>query len=241
MISLMIWKKSVVQKYTKNLEILLGTISQCTNPFSNELSTEHLYNISSGQSVSNEVYEFLSSVETVGNKQRLKFIVENSNDSERFDRPITKNRITNFAFKNKKKVNIYNKIKEIKIQRDVFGQLLFAAMQNGIDIEKALSYPLTPVPFSLCHNDGNICKTPKSVILQELKSYQTSTDYPVEPDITDNTRRIYLLHTFSKIPERYAAISNHILKNILFEKKKKPAILSLINTITRPLKIMSTI
>lgn len=121
-------KKSVVQKYTKKWEILLGTISQCTNPFSNELSTEHLYNISSGQSVSNEVYEFLSSVETVGNKQRLKFIVENFNDSERFDRPITKNRITNFAFKNKKKVNINNKIKEIKIQRDVFGRLLFAAM-----------------------------------------------------------------------------------------------------------------
>lgn len=70
----------------------------------------------------------------------------------------------------------------------------------------------------MCHNDGNICKTPKSVILQELKSYQTSTDDPVEPDITIYDG-FYLLHTFSKIPERYAAISKHILKNILFEKK----------------------
>lgn len=212
-------KKSVTMKYQKKLDVLLDTINERMNPFSNELSKDHLYNILSGTSVSDEIYEFLSSVETTGNKQRINFLLETSIDADRFDKAISKNAIKNFAFKNKKTVKINNKVKEVSIQRDIFGRLLYTAIQNGINLEKVLSYPLTPVPFSMCHTDGNICKTPKSVILQLLKSYQTSTADPVEPDITIYDG-FYLLHTFTRIPERYGAISKHILQFLLFGKKR---------------------
>ncbi|KAJ8946598.1 hypothetical protein NQ314_008853 [Rhamnusium bicolor] len=206
-------------KYKRKLDVLLATINQCTNPFSKELSSEYLYNISSGQSVSNDVYEFLSSVEITGNQQRINFISECSSDADRFDRAITKNIIRNFAFKNTKKVKINNKVQEVTIQRNIFGRLLYAAIQNGINLEQVFSYPLTPVPFSMCHADGNICKTPKSVILEEFKRHRTANFDPAEPDITIYDG-FYLLHTFTKVPERYAAISQHILKFILFEKKR---------------------
>lgn len=51
-------KKSIITRYQKNLEILLEHIKTCTNPFSNDLLESHLYNISSGQTVNNNVYDF---------------------------------------------------------------------------------------------------------------------------------------------------------------------------------------
>ena len=110
-------------------------ITQCTNPFSPDLSEEHLYNISSGQSVADDIYTFLSSVDVEGNQQRLNYIAETRLEPERFNRAIAKNKIINFAFKNTKKVKINEKVKELKI-RDIFGRLLNASLQNNIDLEK---------------------------------------------------------------------------------------------------------
>lgn len=55
------------------------------------------------------------------------------------------------------------------MQRDLFGHLLGIALENKIDLEKILSYPLTPIPFSLCHIDETICKTDKSALLKCLE------------------------------------------------------------------------
>lgn len=99
---------------------------------------------------------------------------------------------------------------------------MYAALKNNIDLEKTLSYPLTPVPFSLCHTNGIICKTPKSIVLQELLTNQNSnTDIPV-PDITIYDG-FYLLHTLLRIPEKYAAISKYIF-HIIFDKYHIPTI-----------------
>lgn len=165
-------KKSIICQNNKNVEDLMTIIQQCTNPFSSNLSQEHLYNISSGQSVSEDIFTFLSSIETTGERQRIQFITESQTDRERFDKPILKNKIVNFASKCVKKVKVNGKVKEVTIQRDIFGRLLYASLKSKIDLEEALKYPLTSIPFSLCHTDGSICKTQKSVILQELKTYQ---------------------------------------------------------------------
>ncbi|KAK0076195.1 hypothetical protein PV325_005760 [Microctonus aethiopoides] len=77
----------------------------------------------------------------------------------------------------------YWKTKEIKIQRDVFGRLLYASLKHNIDIEKALNYPLAPISFSFCHTDGTICKTSKSVIINELVKHQAEVVDPPEADI----------------------------------------------------------
>lgn len=182
--------------------------------------------------MNDEIYKFLSSVEIEGEKQQKNFIAETRATPDRFDKAITKNKIINFEHKNTKNVKINGKVREVKIQRDVFGRLLYASLQNKIDIEKALSYPLAPIPFSLCHTNGTICKTPKSVVINELLEYQTEILNPPEADI-HLVDGFYLLHTLKNLPNKYGKISMHILKiltynrkevHIIFDKYKKPSI-----------------
>lgn len=117
-------KPSSIKNWQIYLESLLDFIRSCTNPFSTNLEKTRLYNMSTGQTVSDEIYQFLSSVESIGEQQRERFISECLEKPERFDQAIKKNKIINFSFNNKKKIKISGKIREIKIQRDVFGRLL---------------------------------------------------------------------------------------------------------------------
>lgn len=110
-------------------------------------------------------------------------------------------------------------MQEIRIQRDVFGRLLYASLENDIDLEKALSYPNAPISFSLCHADGNICKTKKSVITTELLKYQEA-DVTVENSNIHIIDGFYLLHTLKNVPGKYGKISEYILKMITFNRKE---------------------
>lgn len=47
----------------------------------------------------------------------------------------------------------------MRLQRDLFGRMLAISINENTDIEKILTYPLTPVPMSMCHLDGSIFKT----------------------------------------------------------------------------------
>ncbi|XP_071577048.1 uncharacterized protein [Temnothorax nylanderi] len=171
-------KNSIIKKRTNDIHKFIDNVKECTNPFSNMLHNDHLYNIASGQSIAEDVYNFLSRVEVVGEEQRQRFIADCNTDENNFKNRIRFNKILNFESASKKKVKISGKIQEIKIQRDIFGRLLYVSQQNKIDIDKTLCYPLTPIPFSLCHLDGNICKTPKSVLLKELEIHQSCPDLP---------------------------------------------------------------
>lgn len=113
----------------RKLDILLRLFKENTNPFSAALLPEHLYQLYKGQSVDNEVYVCLSGVEENGNSQRISFISECCAE-DRFDKAITKNKIINFDAKNNRKVRINDKVQEIRIQRDVFGHLLYASLKK---------------------------------------------------------------------------------------------------------------
>lgn len=43
------------------------------------------------------------------------------------------------------------------------------SLTNKIDIEKVLTVPLTPMPTSMCHTDGSICKTDKSQLVKFIE------------------------------------------------------------------------
>lgn len=107
----------------------------------------------------------------------------------------------------------------MKIQRDVCGRLLYASLDNDIAIEKALSYPLAPISFCFCHADGNICKTPKSVVLEEFLEYQ-SLDMDVPDADIHIINGFYVLHTLTNVPVTYGGIANAILSYILYNRKE---------------------
>ena len=61
------------------------------------------------------------------------------------------------------------------MMRDLFGSILCVALEKIVDMADILTYPLTPVPLSLCHLDGSKQKTPKTKLLQELAKRVKST------------------------------------------------------------------
>lgn len=134
------------------------------------MQSDALFNISTGRAVTEESEKFLLNIEEKGNSLREQFIAECVENEKRFEMPIKKNKIFSFMNPTKKNIEIAGKVIEVKMQRDLFGKLLGIAMENSVDLDKVLSYPLTPVPLSFCHIDGGICKTNKSLLHGKFRS-----------------------------------------------------------------------
>lgn len=99
---------------------------------------------------------------------RDQLLTECNMDCTRFHKPL-KNPVMTFASLKKKTEKIGQKVHEVKLQRDLFGRLLTLSLDKNLDLEKVLCFPITPVPLSLCHIDGSMIKTVKSVLIQELE------------------------------------------------------------------------
>lgn len=83
-----------------------------------------------------------------------------------------------------------------------------------------MTYPLTPVPFSLCHIDGNINKTNKSVLTKILETSIKITKNPEEhgkPAHTDVViiDGMFLLHQLKQIPATLGAVAIKILSYVI--------------------------
>lgn len=102
-----------------------------------------------------------------------------------------------------KKIVINNKVQGVRLQRDLFGRLLAISVTLNPDMEKILSYPITPVPMSMCQMDGTICKTKKSVIVECLK-------------IGDGTVPAHcdFLHLMKDIPQTFGKLAKSILQKL---------------------------
>ncbi|KAK5642435.1 hypothetical protein RI129_008602 [Pyrocoelia pectoralis] len=117
----------------------------------------------------------------------------------------------NFASEKKtRQIKVGHKVHEIRVQRDLFGRLLPLAMEDNIDVEKTLSYPITSVPMSLCHADGTLHQTPKSAMVGVLTSNSINDEVPRRFDavIFDG---FFLLHTMKDIPKTFGNISKKIM------------------------------
>lgn len=77
----------------------------------------------------------------------------------------------------KRKLAISGKLIDVRMKRDLFAQLLLISLEQTLNIDKVLSYPLTPVPLAMCHAVGIICKTDKSVLLKILEK-ETDSNTP---------------------------------------------------------------
>ena len=62
----------------------------------------------------------------------------------------------------KRKVRVNGKVREVKMERDLFAKILCLALEGKIDMAMVLTYPLTPLPLAFCHFDGTLRDTPKS-------------------------------------------------------------------------------
>lgn len=203
-----------IKHSTNQLQKFIETFDIFINPFDVAVPKEFLMNISSGKAASEPVEQFLFNIERNGNIQRTTFIAECESDISRFEKSIKKTPLLNFSqdYLKKQKTMVAGKVQEVRIKRDLFGRMLSISIDHKVDIAKILSYPITPVPLSMCHFDGAICKTQKSVLMKSLeKGLQHHPPLHIDVSIIDG---FFYLHTMKNVPKTFGNISKKMLQMV---------------------------
>ena len=172
-----------------------------------------------------------------GRKARDQFIEDCVKDSGRFSRPIKRQKIKSFATQaGRFKVTSASdkKLVTVTMTRDLFGSILFHALQAKVDMGEVLRYPLTPVLLSLCHPDGTMQNTPKSKLLVELENRINSCspgDVTIDVKIVDG---MFFLHLFVDLSLTFGPLAKLILQQVskqrgteihlIFDKTISPSI-----------------
>lgn len=158
-----------ISKDWKCLEGIIETINRNINPFRKIIDDGKLYNIVTGRAASSETDNFLLNVYNLGETQKKNFIEACNSNPNRFESPIKKNVIKNFAsecLKKTQKNKDGSKQVSIAMERDIFGRLLAISLDNKIDMTQCLSYPLSPAPPALVQCTGEMHKTDKLLNMQ---------------------------------------------------------------------------
>ena len=207
-------KPNQMKRNCTDLNKIICTIQESLNPFSEQIPKDQLYNIGSGKAASSDTSEFLLNVGSIGSELRETFIGECIEDSTRFERRIQKRKIFTFATEGQKYKlrGKDDKIVEVRMERDLFGSILFLALQRKIDMGEVLKYPLTPVPLSLCHIDGTMQKTQKSTLMTEIEKRTIMTD-PMSVNVTI-IDGLFFLYLLQEPPSTFGLISKYILRRV---------------------------
>eukprot|EP00794_Sanderia_malayensis_P004496 gene4496-5094_t len=129
--------------------------------------TQPLVNFGTGVVLPNDIAEGLVRSTEKGRDQMNTFVENRLNTTEiSFWDPIPKLNVKTFKFTTKKvQVKAANdKLVTVGADRDLFGHLLITANVRQINLRDVLCYELSPIPFSLAHQDGSVRKTTKSAL-----------------------------------------------------------------------------
>ena len=124
--------------------------------------SQTLFNIQTGKAASNEVNTCLLDIRHTGEERHKNFVREYLDNHARFEEPIKRvklltrkpaKRVKLLTFKqegisNRRSTN--RNIAEPKCSRDLMGRFLILATRRHLDLSHVFTFPLTPVPLSLC-------------------------------------------------------------------------------------------
>ena len=198
------------------MEVLLD---EYINPFGIDLDKAKFVNFTSGVPVADAVAEILLHVYN-GNIHaelfRKKRLV---NKTLLFHDLVKRCRFVNFK-ETSKSVSIRKDYKtlSLKVNRNIIGVLLtyFAKSGKVIDLEKALMYPLAPIPLSITNRDGTRRVTSKSKLLQCIKPLRNETVLSPKKTITDYIIDLMaLIRTLKYIPTTFEELIWKLLKPYL--------------------------
>ncbi len=155
-----------------------------------------------------------------GKAAMQKFVHERlDKKSVKFHDPLPKMDVKNFASMaiTKTMTSSDKKTKEITATRNVFGQLAVLALNHNICLEKALSYPLSPVPWSMATADGLPTKTKKAVFQDHISRTHTLTSLPKgeKAFIIDGNAT---LHQQVTIPDTFGALAENVFNTLPIQK-----------------------
>ena len=155
------------------MQKLLESFQNCSSPFDTD-ERKALFCLSSGKPAPPEVMEDLLECEQRGISAFNNFVQQRLMEkSVSFHSPMKKLSLKTFSYTHvKTKVqSTKNKTVQIAAQRNIFGQLLVLAREHDISLEKALTYPMSPVPWALANPDGLPVKTDKAKLMHMLEKH----------------------------------------------------------------------
>lgn len=210
-------KDSRIKKDGEAIKRLTESIRKHINPFDGSVNQLALFNVTTGKCAQEDTLKFLLNIEAIGETAKNAFITECSENENRFEKPIKRQKIRTFAGEQKKIVrkSVDGKLQEEMTNKNLFARMLATSATNKIDIVEVLKYPLTPTPRSLSHADGSFVKTDKSTLASHLET--KVADLPHEtPSFVDVTiiDGFFLLHTLGEIPRTFAQISKKFLQMV---------------------------
>lgn len=119
----------------------------------------------------------------------------------------------------KTKLTITNKdgkAKTAEVNRNFLGTLISYELKTGskVDFEKALCYPLSPLPLSICHPDGTRRKTNKAKLKDIILKDVTAMNDIEENCVNDVAivDMMAILNTFTSIPKTYSDLADKFVR-----------------------------
>ena len=103
-------------------------------------------------------------VNKIGQKAHEGFIIQCIMDPKRSEECISHHKILSFANESASSYSLTaanNKLMAFEMVQDLFGSILFLALQRKIYMAEVLSFPLAPKPLSLSYAHGTMLKTKK--------------------------------------------------------------------------------
>ena len=113
----------------------------------------------------------LLDIRHTGEERHKNFVRECLDNPTRFEEPIKRMKLLTFkqdGISHRRSTNMI--IAELKCSRDLMGRFLIFAPKRHFDLSHVFTFPLTPMPLSLCYCDGTMAKTEKTALFRHLES-----------------------------------------------------------------------
>ena len=169
-------------KSEKIVQELLCVFSRVANPFTFDRTSGvninyPLINICSGVVMRNEGAEKILQASLIEEQEIGEAVSKKFNSTTIVFARIKKVMLPTFALQASTALQPIVEIKTHPYDRKVFQRLAVIAMSRTVDLRDILTYELGPVPLLLAKPNGNMNKTAKSKLMQELE-VDSSMIYP---------------------------------------------------------------
>lgn len=208
----------------------MDVIKSCfINPFSPDIDPSKLFNIVSGKPLCSEVEEHLLSTHKRGSELHCAFNtrldMEKDAETRCFFDPIPRSLWRSFQDSNKRTTlqSARGQIKNVAVQRDILGVLAAKSSEENmpVNLDKALTYPLAPVPLSLATPDGTRRSTPKcqmmEVVLTSLDSTNTANEIPENAVYIIDL--VAYLRSLLNVPDTFRLLARRVMADIPIQYK----------------------
>ena len=184
------------------------------NPFIVD-DQDKLISLSSGAAATELIATDVLGAEKSGKEAQKAFIKDRLEKNEYFFEPVKRMNLRTLGDMNKnmKVTTANNKVVQYKQQGNIAFQLFVKSQSQGLqlDMKELMTYPLTPVPYSIGTADGFLAKTDKSKSFQYLT--KECEDAPVPS--AESTLVVYngnaYFYYLKEIPANFSLICNKIV------------------------------